>query len=167
MLRHDIIDIPEITISAIVVFMCVLIFYYFNNEADLEDSCHIVMNFYKDPDYDDFVYILNHRKQLPANVDYWLYGVSESQPHFIKFAEVTRGVILTREIRRRIERTIDRCRYKPTAKMLDDIWAIYFGSGDPKYSKIIADVALGRTNASPIVRESASWSYNSIMGHYP
>lgn len=168
MLRaNDVMDVSDVVISVAVIVMCIL-FYYFKYDAiDLEDLGCVMMDFHKDPDYDDFLYVLNHKKRLPATVDYWLYGVYESQPQFIEFAEVTRGSVLTHEVRRRIERNIERCRHSPTAKILDNIWAVYFSSGNPKYPKMIADVACGRINAPLIVRESASWSYNSIMGQRP
>ena len=171
MLRRFDNDISDTIVSVFVIVIIIALFFkwYEREDCDIDDIEHVMMDFHNVPDYDDFLYVVKNKKSLPSldKLDYWLYGVYESQPQFIKYAEVTMGKLLPDDVCRKVERSIIRVQRAPTAKLLDCIWAIYFASGNPKYPAIIADVACGRTNASILVRESASWSYNSIMGRRP
>jgi hypothetical protein len=158
---------------AIYILVIVIIISWFSfssgkESVDIDDLEHVVMNFYKDPDYDDFIYVWSNRKKLPSQtaktLKCWLYGVSIAQPQFIEFAEVIHGKILTDGMRREVERIIRRSQTTPTGELLDCIWAIYFATGDTKYSNIIREVARGNIQSGIEVRAAASWSYRSVMG---
>lgn len=159
----------EIAIYIIVVIIFISWFSFSpgKESVDIDDLEYVVMNFYKDPDYDDFIYVWSNRKKLPSQtaktLKCWLYGVSIAQPQFMEFAEVIHGKILTDGMQREVERIIRRSQTTPTGELLDCIWAIYFATGDTKYSNIIREVARGNIQSELEVQAAASWSYRSVM----
>jgi hypothetical protein len=142
--------------------------------AEITEIGDIMMNFHKDPDYDDFMYVWKNKKKIPSKTyKCWIYGISQSQPHFIDYArETNRGFIFSDNILsqgdiREVERVIRRVQVSPTGELMDCIWAIYSATGDTKYSDLVGAIARGEIISDRVVRSSASWSYKSIMGIRP
>jgi hypothetical protein len=124
------------------------------------ESGDIMMNFYKDPDYDDFMFVWKLRSKLlltKKQIKYWFWGVYQSQPQFFDNSQEKELNTWMREI----ERGIRRVNTTPTPELLDCVWALYFATGDEQYPQIIARVAvIGTTDT---LRAAATWSYQSIM----
>lgn len=164
-------DATDIELAFYIILLLVIVYYSIRERGSLsiedrENAGDIMMEFHLDPDYDDFIYIWKMRDQLPESriVKYWLYGVQKAQPQFITYAEL-KGYNVTMSNRdvRDVERGLRRILNKPTAELMDCVWAVYFATGDVMYSNMIRDIA--RDPNSPLaLKASASWSYKSIMG---
>jgi hypothetical protein len=150
-----------ISLAILCLFVIILIYTITQlRTCDLVDLEDVMTNFHLDPDYDDFAYVYARRRHIPHTIMIcWLYGVLQTQPHFISYY----GEILTRANIREVQRKIRRAQTNPTADILDCVWAVYFGSGDSKYSDIIGKVAHGEINADPDVAAAARWSYESTL----
>jgi hypothetical protein len=154
-----------IVVYLIIIVLFYIYYYYENsmkiNDDEIDEFNDIMMGFHKDPDYDDFMKIWNSKqkiiKVLGKPTKYWIWGVFQTQPQF--FTERKKQEL--NEWIREIERGLRRIQTNPTSDLLDCIWALYFATGDVKYSEIIRKVA---SNAIDInVRNSAKRSYKSIM----
>lgn len=161
----------EIEIAFYILLIVIIVYYSIRersllSEEDVQNAGEIMMEFHIDPDYEDFIYIWKIRDRLPKIriVNYWLYGVQKAQPQFITYAEF-KGYCVNMRARdvRDVERGLRRVLIKPTAELLDCVWAVYFATGDVTYSNIIRDIANNPDSALHI-KASASWSYKSITG---
>ena len=139
-------------------------YYYYEtmNSVELEDFNDIMMDFYKDPDFDDFTTIWSNRRRLITTkgrvIKFWIWGVYQAQPHFFKNNQVTELNTWIREI----ERGLRRVQSNATVELLDNIWMLYFATGDAQYPEIVRKIA----SESPKyeIRESARFTYRDVMG---
>ncbi|SIP85865.1 Hypothetical protein PACV_150 [Pacmanvirus A23] len=146
----------------------VLISSYFLSRYNLSDDRistlgYLMMNFHQRPDYDDFMEVYNEHKKLLRQcgnkTKYWIYGVYLVHPQFFN---ASREETLKKWIPE-IERGLRQVKSVPTPELLDSVWAIYFSTGDKKFSDIIKNIANSSNDLT--VKIAAQWSYSDITGN--
>jgi hypothetical protein len=152
-----------------ILILVILLVYFYHDyfrksiEDDVDEWDDIMRNFYKYPDYDDFMVIWDNHKKMIAKVGkpikFFIWGVYQTQPQFFNQEQLAILNSWMRDINRGLRRIQAR---DPTPELLDCIWSLYFATGDMKYPQIIAGVADG--GYAPHIVEAAKWSYQSIMG---
>ena len=130
-----------------------------NNNCTCDKLCKDLMRFHLNPSYQHFedIYndIIKNKLEGKANLRYWVYGVKETNPDYHDITGMIKAT--PHEVN-----VIMNTSY-PTPLHLDQLWGLYFGSGDKKYMNRIKDVAVGIVPSDFHVSESATWSYKSII----
>lgn len=154
----------------LVVYLLACIWWYFRDyeedpwlsSDELDEINSIMMHFHERPDIDDFNEIFNHRAGLSKEgmdytIKFWLWGVKSK--HGGSLTDTQKRVI--EEYDPMISRIMRRVAYAPIPLYVDCIWALYFATGDQKYSDLVKALA---AHDDDKVADAASWSYRKIMG---
>ncbi|MHB2028803.1 MAG: hypothetical protein ACYCPT_08310 [Acidimicrobiales bacterium] len=118
-----------------------------------------MMRFHLDPSFEKFksiyAHIMSNNLGDRACINYWTYGVIAKHPEYPKFIDSANTAtaenvytLMTKEFH--------------SPKNLDELWSLYFGSGDARYKDIIRNIAQRNIPADEVTVMAASWSYASI-----
>ena len=118
-----------------------LMWFHFNPSVEKFQSC-----------YNE---IVRNGLEEKASLEYWVYGVKEAHPDYPNLPNMK--IAKTEDVNLLMHKD------NPSDRNLDELWSLYFGSGDNKYMKRVKDVADGLVPAGLIVTAAAKWSYNSIV----
>lgn len=145
----------------IVIIYCIYLWWTQPTQEEMDELGDIIVQFHKDPDYEDFMKVWKQRYRLIANtgkpIKYWLWGVYITQPQYFDYNQKAELDSWVREI----ERGLNQITIEPTPILMDCIWNIYYATGESKYANVIKNLDVD--GIDPTIRLVARHSYRTIM----
>lgn len=161
---------PTYIIVYVIIIIAIFAYQWYDkrtrlSEVERQQYGDIITLFFEDPNRDDFEEVWAAREKLIGgigrSVKFWIWGVHLTHPEF--FTDEQRAELATYS--RDIERGLRKVTIRPTAEMLDCMWALYFATGDTQYVQIVKNIA--EHSRDTTLSSAARWSYESVMNESP